>query len=154
MSSALTLLNSSLCSSSDTLSSFLSSVIKLSFSWRNMLIRNQLVSKIYMWKKNRLIQNSYGHFMWIITQVMASDWALNCSKNRTVCLLLKSMYLGFHIILHSTIWNSANSCSSITSHLSSSYTPILMRRRKIIISSCNHLVTIEWIAPYYKHIKR
>ena len=134
ISSALTIFSNSLCSSSNTLSSFLSSVIRLSFSCRNYFVRNQYYVNI---GRKQLTKAAVS---WLYTDDYPSNGirlCLKCPKNRTIGFLLKPMYLGLHIILTPGIWKSTTSRSPITCDTPTSCTPILMWRWKIIIGSCS-----------------
>ena len=125
ISSVLTLRNNSLCSSLDSLSSFLSSVIKPSFSWRNLSIQTK-VPKIEKNRSNYFCFDEYPrNSIWL---------GLKCPKNRTVCFLLKLMYYALHIILHPRAWRCSSSSFSTTSNRPSA---IVKKRWKIIISSCS-----------------
>lgn len=135
ISSALTLPRSSLCSSSDTLNSFLSSVIKLSFSWGNYTVHNVTV-KIWLIKhidrkprQKVSVTNTYPCY--------GIRLSLECSQHWTVGFLLKEMDLSLHIIWRPGVWSrTCNRGPSITCQMASSWDSILMWWREIVISPC------------------
>ena len=129
-SSALTRERSSLCSSSDTLNSFLSSVIKLSLSWSTKEKRlTSLILFPQMSKEEKGNSNSYPS--------NGIRLSFKGPKNRTVSFLLNLVDLGLHVAMHPWQWSRTNWCrSSVPWSTTCSLKSILMRRRKIIISSC------------------
>jgi len=111
ISSALTIFSNSLCSSSDTLSSFLSSVIRLSFSWRNNLIRGTtiLLMLVETWRKEEHFQTSMRTRSCMYEYPSNSiRLSLKCPENWSICLLFKLMYLGLHITQYPRVWKSTN----------------------------------------------
>ena len=144
ISSPLTLFSNSLCSLSDTCSSFLSSVIRLSFSWDSafkllwdsMKSRPTRLNNLKTWR-DKSVYPCYSIRL-----------SLERSKNWTICFLLKLMYLCFHICLrlNSSIQRSANSISSISSGASTAFhaSAVLIWWWKIIIGSCNQCQISEY----------
>lgn len=150
ISSALTLDRSSLCSSSDTLSSFLSSVIKLSFSWSTQEQQNHC----QYYPKNTIVERQTNE----LRQKYPSDCVglrFKGPQDRGVCFLLNVMDLCFHVIVYPRKWTRAHDCwSSISSYsnmiwIMKSIFP-LMGRRKIIICSC--FILWKLISKMFLHV--
>lgn len=145
ISSALTLHRSSLFSSPDTLNSFLSSVIKLSFSWSNIIWRHFKPS-------NSIMQDKLHEYLKKKINRYPSDGirlSFEGPKDTTICFPLNVVDLSFHVILwHSRHYSRTYNCrSSISSRAAPSLKSILMWR-EVIICSCNYFIKKQLLALF------
>lgn len=137
ISSELTLASNSLCSSSDTLNSFLSSVIKLSLSCRTESINlGESILKV-----KQILQGTFCSKTWKRRTHPSNGICLGfkCTQYWAVSFLLEMMNLGLHIV-YSRVWERTQNRHPLSGIVTSSRNSVTMWWWKIIISTCSYFI--------------